>query len=82
MNVLLYVIIYPILAIALFFISNWLGKHSYSLGYHKIDFIVDREDSAAFNFSLKVLTPAIFIYFNICNSFIVFNSIDSQKVFT
>ena len=61
MNVLLYVIIYPILAIALFFISNWLGKHSYSLGYHKIDFIVDREDSAAFNFSLKVLTPAIFI---------------------
>lgn len=61
MSVLLYVVIYPILAIALFFISNWLGKHSYSLGYHKIDFIVDREDSAAFNFSLKVLTPAIFI---------------------
>ncbi len=61
MNILLYVVIYPILAIALFFISNWLGKHSYSLGYHKIDFIVDREDSAAFNFSLKVLTPAIFI---------------------
>ena len=55
MNVLLYVVIYPILAIALFFILNWLGKHSYSLGYHKIDFIVDREDSVAFNFSLKVL---------------------------
>lgn len=57
----IYWVFHPLLAIILFFISNWLGKHSYSFGYHKIDFIVDREDSAAFNFSLKVLTPTIFI---------------------
>lgn len=57
----LYFIIYPILAVTLFYITNWIGKNSYSFGYHKIDFIVDREDSAAFNFSLKVLTPTIFI---------------------
>lgn len=56
-----YWVFHPLLAIMLFFISNWLGKHSYSFGYNKIDFIVDREDSAAFNFSLKVLTPTIFI---------------------
>lgn len=57
----LYFIIYPILAVTLFYITNWIGKNAYSFGYHKIDFIVDREDSAAFNFSLKVLTPTIFI---------------------
>ena len=60
-NWILYFVIYPVLAIIVFFISNWIGKYSYSLGYHKIDFIVDREDSVAFNFSLRVLTPTIFI---------------------
>lgn len=57
----LYFVMYPVLAITLFYITNWLGKHSYSLGYNSIDFIVDREDAAAFNFSLRVLTPTIFI---------------------
>lgn len=57
----LYFVMYPVLAIMLFYITNWLGKHSYSLGYNSIDFIVDREDAAAFNFSLRVLTPTIFI---------------------
>lgn len=60
-TLILYFVVYPLLAILLFVITNWLGKYSENLGYNKIDFIIDKEDSIAFNFVFKILTSVVFI---------------------
>lgn len=60
-ELILYFTAYPLLAMLLFYITNWLGKYSENLGYNKIDFIIDKEDSIAFNFTFKILTSVVFI---------------------
>lgn len=49
------------LGIALFFIINWIGKHSYSLGYISMSVFARKEDAPAFNFILRVLTPIVYL---------------------
>lgn len=47
------------LGILLFFIINWIGKHSYSIGYISISIFVRAEEAPAFNYIVRVLTPVV-----------------------
>lgn len=49
------------LAIALFLITNWIGKHSFSFGYRQIDLFVRDDEAPAFNYIIRVFTPIIFL---------------------
>ncbi len=50
-----------ILGIVLFFLINWIGKHSYSIGYMEISIFVKTEEAPALNFLIRVLTPIVYI---------------------
>jgi hypothetical protein len=50
-----------ILAVILFFLVNWIGKHSYSMGYVQISLFIENEDSPGINFLIRVLSPIVFI---------------------
>lgn len=54
-------LIQVILGIGLFFIINWIGKHSYSIGYMEISIFVKTEEAPALNFLIRVLTPVVYI---------------------
>lgn len=49
------------LGIVLFFIINWIGKHSYSIGYMEISIFVKIEEAPALNFLIRVLTPIVYL---------------------
>lgn len=49
------------LGIVLFFIINWIGRHSYSVGYMSISVFSKVEEAPAFNFLIRVLTPIVFL---------------------
>lgn len=50
-----------ILGVGLFFLINWIGKHSYSIGYMEISVFVKTEEAPALNFLIRVLTPIVYI---------------------
>jgi len=50
-----------VLGVVLFFITNWIGKHSFSFGYRQIDLFVKDDDAPAFNYIIRVFTPIIFL---------------------
>jgi hypothetical protein len=50
-----------LLALILFFLVNWLGKHSITAGYHQITFIAELEEAPAFNALFRVLAPVVFL---------------------
>ncbi|MCB8999402.1 MAG: hypothetical protein H6540_04945 [Bacteroidales bacterium] len=54
-------IVQIVLGIGLFFIINWIGKHSYSIGYMEISIFVKTEEAPALNFLIRVLTPIVYI---------------------
>lgn len=47
--------------IILFFLINWIGKHSYSIGYVGISIFVKIDETPAFNFLIRVLTPIVYL---------------------
>lgn len=49
------------LAVALFFIVNWIGARSVSVGYMQLDIVIQEDTAPAFNFLFKVLAPIVFI---------------------
>jgi len=49
------------LAIILYFLVNWIGKHSISIGYIEITIFSQNEDNPAFNFFIRVLSPQVFL---------------------
>jgi hypothetical protein len=49
------------LGILLFFIINWIGKQSYSIGYMEISMFVKVEEAPALNFLMRVLSPIVYI---------------------
>ena len=49
------------LGVFLFFIINWIGKHSYSIGYMSISVFAKVEEAPAFNFLIRVLTPTVYL---------------------
>lgn len=54
-------IVQVILGILLFFIINWIGKHSYSIGYMGISIFTKAEEAPALNFLIRVLTPIVYL---------------------
>lgn len=50
-----------ILGIGLFFLINWIGKHSYSIGYMEISIFVKTEEAPTLNFLIRTLTPIVYI---------------------
>jgi hypothetical protein len=50
-----------LLAVAEFFILNWLGRRSRGFGYYQISFLQSVEDAPLFNAVFRVLAPAIFL---------------------
>lgn len=49
------------LGVLLFFIINWIGKHSYSIGYMSISVFAKVEEAPAFNYLIRVLTPTVYL---------------------
>jgi hypothetical protein len=54
-------LVHIILGVGLFFLINWIGKHSYSIGYMEISIFVKTEEAPALNFLIRVLTPIVYI---------------------
>ncbi|WP_324068951.1 MAG: hypothetical protein RSE15_00020 [Flavobacterium sp.] len=49
------------LGVILFFLINWIGKQSYSIGYMAISIFVKAEEAPALNFLIRVLTPIVYL---------------------
>jgi len=54
-------LVHIVLGIGLFFLINWIGKHSYSIGYMEISIFVKTEEAPALNFLIRVLTPIVYL---------------------
>lgn len=51
-----------LLGVLLFFIINWIGRHSYSVGYMQISMFLKVEEAPAFNFLFRVISPVIYLF--------------------
>lgn len=54
-------IIHFIAAIVLFFIVNWIGAHSVSIGYIQLSIMAKEDTAPAFNFMFRALSPIVFL---------------------
>lgn len=54
-------LIQSIFALILFFLMNWVGAKSISIGYTTMGLEVKDDETPAFNFLLRVLGPVIYI---------------------
>lgn len=55
-------ILHFILGVLLFFIINWIGRHSYSIGYMQISMFLKVEEAPAFNFLFRIISPLVYIF--------------------
>ncbi|WP_233898068.1 hypothetical protein [Tenacibaculum piscium] len=55
-------ILHFILGILLFLIINWVGKHSYSVGYMQISMFLKEEEAPAFNFIFRIISPLVYLF--------------------
>ncbi len=55
------ILIQIILGICLFFLMNWIGKHSYSIGYMEISIFSKIEEELALNFLIRVLPTIVYL---------------------
>jgi hypothetical protein len=55
------VLLHFALALALFYLLNWVGSHSRNFGYLQLSLVLRTDEAPAFNFFLKTLAPAIFV---------------------
>lgn len=60
-NVLAIHIVHLALAIALFFIVNWIGRNSISVGYIQMSIALQEDTAPAFNYLFKVLAPVVYL---------------------
>jgi len=49
------------LGIVLFFLINWVGRHSFSMGYMEITLFIKDEEAPAINYLIRVLSPIVYI---------------------
>ena len=49
------------LAVALFFLVNWIGRHAVDFGYVSTTLFEEPNESVALNFFIRALSPAVFI---------------------
>lgn len=54
-------IFHLILAVILFLIINWIGKHSFSIGYVQMSIFQKDEEAPAFNYLYRILSPTVYI---------------------
>src|SRR5688572_12635999 len=52
---------HAVLAVALFFVVNWIGKHAVDFGYISTTLFEEPNESVALNFFIRALSPAVFI---------------------
>lgn len=50
-----------VLAVLLFFLVNWIGKHAVDFGYVSTSLFEEANESVALNFFIRALSPAVFI---------------------
>ena len=50
-----------VLAVVLFFLVNWIGKHAVDFGYVSSSLFEEPNESVALNFFIRALSPAVFI---------------------
>lgn len=55
-------ILHFLLGVALFFIINWIGRHSYSVGYMQISMFLKVEEAPAFNFLFRIISPIVYLF--------------------
>lgn len=55
-------ILHFILGVLLFFIINWIGRHSYSVGYMQISMFLKVEEAPAFNFLFRIISPIVYLF--------------------
>ncbi len=48
--------------ISLFFLINWIGRHSFSIGYMQISMFLKEEESPAFNVIFRILSPIVYLF--------------------
>lgn len=49
------------LALALFFLVNWIGEHAVDFGYTSTTLFEEPNESIALNFFVRAMSPAVFI---------------------
>jgi len=49
------------MAVILFFIVNWIGAHSISVGYMQMSVVIKEDSAPAFNFLFKVIAPIVYL---------------------
>lgn len=67
-----------IFGVVLFFLINWIGKHSYSIGYMGISIFVKAEEAPALNFLIRAFTPIIYLI--IISSVLYYFNLDKYVV--
>ncbi len=50
-----------ILGLILFFIINWIGKASISIGYVQMGLVIKDDEAPAYNFIMRVCSPVIYV---------------------
>jgi hypothetical protein len=55
------ILVQVLLGVSLFFIINWIGEQSYSIGYISMSLFVRAEEAPAFNFVFRILTPIVYL---------------------
>lgn len=55
-------LLHLIFGIILFFIINWIGSHSYSVGYMQISMFLKVEEAPAFNFLFRIISPIVYLF--------------------
>lgn len=50
-----------VLAIILFLLVNWIGRHAIDFGYVSTSLFEEPNESVALNFFIRALSPAVFI---------------------
>lgn len=59
-------VVHWLLATAMFFALNWIGKLAQPSGYLTLDIFVKRDNAPAFNFIFRVFGPIVFIVLAAC----------------
>lgn len=49
------------LAVAFFYMLNWVGRHTVSLGYVQLSVLAKTDEAPAYNFILRTLSPTVYI---------------------
>jgi hypothetical protein len=54
-------LVHVVLAASLFFLMNWIGKHSTAAGYISLTVFLRRDEAPAFNVAYRIFGPIVFV---------------------